>query len=138
MLKHEVRAIRLGNILAPKIDAMTPRQIRFHRSIKEKLPKAFQWSDRERMIFVTVEPGEKEPIPQIVPGEYNHVAEMIPLEHPNYTYLYEPKTERTLIFDGTRHWRWQKDCWITARRKNEVEEPVVEEILVPEEMPVLF
>ena len=135
-MKHEVRAIRLGDILFPDVEKMTPKQVRFHRTIREKLPKAFHWSDRERMIFVSLVKEAKEVIPEVILGEYNHVAEMVPKDHPNYTLIFEPETDRTLIFDGTRYWKWKpREEWVTARRKTVVEqsEPVP---VLSEEVPV--
>lgn len=117
-MDHEIRGFRLGDILAPNTEDLTPRNIRLLRRIRETLPKAFQWSDPERRIFVSLEPGEgKEPNPRVIAGEYLNVVEMIPQEKPTYTFVHETDSDRTLIFDGNNYWRWKpREKWVLARR----------------------
>ena len=119
-MRHEVKSFRLGDILQPNREELSPRAFRMMGRIRETLPKAFRWSDPERRVFVHLVPGSgKDPDPQILPGEYLNVVEMIPQENPRYTLLHEVESDRTLIFDGNNHWKWKKNEWIPARKKVE-------------------
>lgn len=138
-MNFEIKGFRLGDILQPDTEGMSPKTLRLMRNIRESLPKAFLWSDPERRVFVSLEPGPgKDPAPKILAGEYLNVVEMIPVAKPAYTLIHEVESDRTLIFDGNNHWKWKpREGWALARKKNPTEAPVEVLVEVPYEESIL-